>query len=290
MPVIPINIDRRNAVPRMADMPVLVRALDALPKKRPVIVMLHGYKFSPSSHAHSPHTHILSVSPSRGRGNLSWPRHLGFGKGQADEGLCIALGWEARGTIWHAYQSATASGVALATLVGELASYTGRPVDFFAHSLGAHLALNAISDLPARSVGRVILLSGAAFCDDARRALESEAGQGADFINVTSRENDLFDLLFERLLQMPWRSMRALGRRLEAAPDNWLNLPIDTPQARAVLATAGFAIPPPRRRICHWSGYRRAGLFAVYNALLRERLDLAALRGGPNINSRDVQT
>jgi hypothetical protein len=44
---------------------------------RPVTILIHGYRFCPSSAAHDPHRHILSLTPRRDCWKaVSWPRHL----------------------------------------------------------------------------------------------------------------------------------------------------------------------------------------------------------------------
>jgi hypothetical protein len=47
---------------------------------------------------------------------------------------------------------------------------------------------------------------------------------------------------------------------------------------RAGLARLGFQSPAPERRICHWSGYLRTSTWALYRALIEDRLPLATLR------------
>ena len=93
MPLVRINV--------LGDTPVcadggsaeaaLSEALDGLPRGAPVVVMIHGYKHSPGAPSHDPHSHMLSLTPVRGGRSLSWPRHLGFGRGDTREGLAIAL-------------------------------------------------------------------------------------------------------------------------------------------------------------------------------------------------------
>ncbi|NNK65156.1 MAG: hypothetical protein HKO95_00305 [Rhodobacteraceae bacterium] len=274
MPLLAIDFDQSGSLAEPGDGDALVAAIGRLPEGAPMVVMIHGYKFSPTSPAHSPHTHILSLSPSRlGGRSLSWPRHLGFGQGRLDEGLCIALGWEARGTLWQAYRHAGVAGRALARLIDGI----GRPVDVLAHSLGARVALSAMARLGRGRLGRLILISGAEFGHHAQNALKSPAGRGAEVINVTSRENALFDLMFERLMQRPLGGATALGAGLANAPHRWLDLPIDRGGVRVALARLGYPIPAPSRRVCHWSGYMRPGLFALYASLIRERLPLSAI-------------
>lgn len=246
--------------------------------KGPVIIMVHGYKYTPLDNRHCPHRAILSLAPEAGRRHaLSWPRHLGFGRGRADEGLALAFGWHARGAIWHVSTAARVAGAALAETVAQVTRLAdGRPVHIVAHSLGARVALSALQILPAQSVQNVILLAGAEYQSTTARALLSPGGAAARVLNVTSRENALFDRLAETFIAPPFGGDRVLGK-------GWLRLPnlatlrLDDPASLAALARAGFRIAPPAARICHWSPYMRPGVFPLYRALLRGEMGFAAL-------------
>lgn len=270
--------------PTLHDSP---RALDpalaeALERPGPVVVMVHGFKFTPGHAGACPHRHILSLDPEPGcRKRLSWPRALGFGSGHADEGLGIAFGWPARGSIWRAYRTAETAGLALAALVDRIGRVApNRPVHLLAHSLGARVALSALSHLPEGAVGRAILLNPAEYGGHARHALKTPAGRAAEVINVTSRENDLFDFLLERLIAPPERGDGTLAQTMPRQP-NTLTVQIDQPATLRALAGMGFSIASPSGRICHWSAYLRPGVFDLYQALLRRpgSYPLARLRG-----------
>ena len=69
MPV--MRMDADQPVP-----PALRDAARRLPAGAPVLVMLHGYRYSPAHPAYDPHRHILS--PQAGPGGISWPQQLGF--------------------------------------------------------------------------------------------------------------------------------------------------------------------------------------------------------------------
>lgn len=289
MPLLRVNLvhDGLRIAGRRADDPggagALASALAALPPDAPVIVLIHGYKFSPAQLSRSPHRHILSSRPATRRPRaVSWPRHLGFGRGRGDgaEGLCIAVGWEARGTIWQAYAEAGRAGAALADLVALIRRSRPGPVNALAHSLGARVVLASLAHLAPGDLGRAVLLAGAEFADRAALAMETPAGRAAEIVNVASRENDLFDLML-RLCLRPFPAPGAvLGRGLPMPRANWLDLRIDDPRTRDALGSFGLRLPPPARRICHWSGYLRPGIFALHRALLRDpgALPLSVLR------------
>ena len=101
--------------------------------------------------------------------------------------------------------------------------------------------------------------------------LDTPAGRSAGVLNVTSDENFLFDLMFERLLQAPHTFERALGAGLRRGRADWVDLKIDCRHTLRHLDRLGFRVLPPVNTICHWSGYMRPGLFPLYSALLRER-------------------
>lgn len=240
--------------------------VEALPEGAPIVICIHGYKFSPLHKTLSPHKHILSLNPSKSCWKaMSWPRHLGFGRGHDNEGLCIALGWTARGSIWQAFAAARAAGEAAAQLI----AFIDRPVYLVGHSLGARVALRALACAKAGSVHRAILLAAADFRSNAMQAMASPAGQTADVVNITSRENDLFDALLETLVGGTEKFDAALGMGLGGAVRNWVDVQIDDEKSLKKLRRLGFRIAAPNRRICHWSAYIRPGVFAFYTALIR---------------------
>lgn len=281
MPLLQINAGPDGPVVNRTQRPLGPTLQKALQTPGPIIIMLHGYKFAPGHHRGCPHRHILSLRPNPQCWKaLSWPRALGFGAGKAQEGLGIAFGWSARGTIWQAYARAASAAGQLARLITQICrAAPGRAVHLMAHSLGARVALGAMRQLPGGSIDRMILLNAAEYGAYARDALESEAGRAAEVINVTSRENDLFDFLLERLIAPPEPGDRTMAHAMPQRP-NTLTIQLDHPGTLDVLTRAGFAIAPRTFRFCHWSTYLRPGLFDVYRTLLRnpETLPLAQLR------------
>ncbi len=247
----------------------------------PIIVMLHGFKFAPGDPVGCPHRHILSLNPTEDCWKaLSWPRELGFGTGFAKEGLAIAFGWPARGTIWQAYRRAGLAGRALADLVNMIARLApGRPVNLLAHSLGARVVLSSMAHVGEGAIGRAILLNPAEYGGRAREALTTPAGRAAEVVNVTSRENDLFDFLLERLIAPPEQGDATLAQSMPRLP-NTVTLQLDHVKTLGALNASGFPIAPPSGRICHWSAYLRPGVFSLYRTLLREpeSLPLSRLR------------
>lgn len=248
----------------------------------PVIVMIHGFSYEPGRHSHCPHRHILSLDPEPLPWVApSWPRGLGLGEDAPDAGLGLALGWFARGSIWGARRRAAGAGRALARtlrLIRKRAPH--RRVHIVAHSMGVEVAAEALHHLPRGAVDRIISMTGACYQSRIRDALQTEAGRSASFINITSRENDIFDCLYERLIAPPRRSDRTLGQGLDA--DNAVTLQLDCPDTLAHLACLGARIAPPSRRICHWSSYMRPGILDFYGALMRRPgiLTLDRLRAG----------
>ena len=277
MPLVRIDACGDRPVPA-DDLGIAVRTL---PQGAPVIVLLHGYKYAPDHPTRCPHTHILSLQPRAAARAMSWPRHLGFGRGDAAEGLCIAFGWNASGTLWHAHAEAMRAAQALAEVIGMVRSRRPAPVSLVAHSLGARVALAAFSYLPEGAIGRALLLAGAETRAAAETALATPAGRTAEVINVRTRENTVFDLLFRAAIH-PHRPLdRPLGAGLGREDSRWLDLSIDSETTRARMATLGFRVPAPARTVCHWSAYLRPGLFPLYRALLRDGLTLATLRPEP---------
>ena len=206
---------------------------------------------------------------------------MGFGTLQPDEGLAIAFGWNARGAIFHARKNGAAAGLALAKVISTLRlSAPERPVHVMAHSLGIEPVLEALHHLPVRSVDRILSLTGASHVSRVEAALETPAGRTCQFFNITSRENDAFDFLFERTAVSTLPGDQAIGAGVTAP--NAVTLQLDCDQTLRHLARLGSAIAPARRRICHWSSYTRPGVMKFYSRLLRqpETLPLSRIRAG----------
>jgi pimeloyl-ACP methyl ester carboxylesterase len=252
----------------------------ALAGDGPVIVMIHGYKFAPADGRHCPHAHILSLAPRvTSRKAASWPARLGINDTEGGP-VAIAFGWNARGLIWEVYRRAGGIGCSLAELfrtIREVAPH--RPLHVLAHSLGARVFLAALQHVPANTVQRAVLLNGAEFTATADDALRTKAGASLELINVTSRENDLFDFLIERLIAPPRQGDKAIGLTMPTR-DNTLTLQLDHPETLAALDRLGYPIAQPETHICHWSTYLRPGVFALYRAVfgLAGEMDIACLR------------
>lgn len=270
------------AVNAVGEVPVAAVALApliaGLPAGAPVTVMLHGFRFSPRRRKTDPHAEIFSPAPRFGNARMiSWPKRLGYSRGV--RGLAIGFGWHASDHIWQAHAEAPRAGAALARLVCDLRAMGAGPVNVIGHSLGARVALQAMQHLAPGDLGRVVLLSAAEFRDRAVAALATPCGRTCEVLNVTSRENDLFDFLFERLIGGP---MAVHGPAIGAglALPNVVTLQIDGAQHRDGLLSLGFPVAPPARVVCHWSGYQRPGLFPLYRHFLHRPADLplSALR------------
>lgn len=278
MPLIRINAVGKT--PALHASPQSVDHVLANPElsQGPVIVMIPGYKYHPGDRLNCPHQNILALSP---KASPSWPGQLGFGNNNVNEGLGIAFGWSACGALWRAKQQAATSGHALARVLRGLHDQSpDRPMHIIAHSLGIEVALEALHHLPAGSVNRVISMTGAGYRQRVHAALDTPAGQACEFFNVTSRENDVFDFMFERFISAPRRGDRAMGYGVNAP--NAVTLQLDCLDTLDHLRRLGHRVAPPQRRICHWSAYTRAGILPFYNDLLRhpDMLTLDTIRAG----------
>jgi hypothetical protein len=264
------------------------------------VVLLHGYKYDPRDAPSDPHALLYRDGPvparlDRGGRVISWPEGLGFGAAGGGDGLCVAYGWRARAAhaaslareglngFAAAYREAGRAGARLAELVGALGARRDGPVDFFAHSLGARVALAALraaaeagrADTVAR-FGRLVLLGPAEFAGEAAAALEACDRIGAPTPEVyclVARGNRRYDLLFEAFAPAGARrgggslGRLGLGRRRAG----WLDLAFDAPALAGLLAERGVALGPSRAGPCHWSFYARPGAMALHRAILERR-------------------
>ena len=242
----------------------LRRKLDVLPPGAPVVVMIHGWRYAPGFARDCPHGSILSLDPAPDDTRaVSWPRHLGL---DGRTGLGIALGWNAKCDPWRAHLRAGWTGAALAEIARQVHDHSGRPIQVIAHSMGARVALSALRELSPGQIDRMILLAAAETRGRTQAALATPAGQAVEVINVTTRENDLFDACFEWGIHCGMRT--SIGQGLGRVQAGWHDMWIDQPRTLDGLAALGHPLADPPRRICHWSPYLRPGTIAMYRALL----------------------
>ena len=246
----------------------LSQKLSQLPPTAPIVVMIHGWRYAPGFARDCPHGSILSLDPPpEDRRAVSWPRHLGL---DGQSGLGIALGWNALCDPWRAHLRAGATGAALAEIAKMVHAQTGRGVQVIAHSMGARVALAALPLVEPGQIDRLILLAAAETRGRAQAALQTPAGRVVEVINVTTRENDLFDACFEWGIHFGLRT--SIGQGLGRICNTWRDLWIDQPATLQTLARLGHPLSDPPRRICHWSPYLRPGTIALYRALIEGSL------------------
>lgn len=241
----------------------LQASLEGLNPHAPIVIMVHGFKYDPACPARSPHRHIFAINPDGAAKRVaSWPRRLGL---RGPRGLAIGFGWRACGTIWQAHRQAAIAGHRLARLITTLHVLApAHPIHIVAHSLGARVVLQALQELAPATVTRVILIAAAVFEKELQTALATPAGRMAEIMNIRSRANMLFDLLLRAALPH-WGCTAGRGRI--AAP-NLLDINIDDPATQRALNGAGFSMTRSRPTICHWSGYLRDDVCALYRKLL----------------------
>lgn len=241
----------------------LESALRGLDPDAPIVIMLHGFKYDPADPARDPQRQIYAYNPDRRFKRVaSWPRRLGL---QGRKGLAIGFGWHASGTIWQAHAQAACAAKALAALICRIRAQTPhRPIHIVAHSLGARVAVSALSALPCGTVSRVILIAAAVFEHELKSALGSPVGGSTEIINIRSRANTLFDLLLRAALPH-WGPTVGRGRLRH---QKLLDVNIDCQTMQSALTSAGFSLSQSQTGICHWSGYLRKDVCAFYRRLL----------------------
>lgn len=258
---------------------VLRHKIGLLPIGAPIIILVHGFKYSPFLSLTDPHRSIFSLESQKEHWkSRSWPLALGFSDGFHD-GLCIGFGWDGVGrrsnlitSFRDVYQRAGHAGRRLGELIrliGDIAPE--RKVDVMTHSVGARVLFKSLSTLEHTNLGRVILLGAAEFQKTAERSIENEAGQNAMFYNVTSAENRFYELLFENFGPRSVGGKRALSRGGLTGLNNWSDIPIDNLNFLETLTEFGLKVSHPQRYVCHWSFYLRPGVFSLYRAILRDR-------------------
>ena len=316
MAVLRINATRDGALMLAGGDPEWSAALDhaisRLTPDAPVTFIIHGYRYAPlpDGRAGGPFCpqgllyradDIRPCLRSKRPPLAAWPRALGFRADSANDGLCIAFGWDARRSraesllterrndFASVYDGAATAGVALARILGRLGRrHPVRRVGMMAHSLGARVAFQAMAARPDAMPGRVLLLGPAEYAGEARRllALQDRLGRRhgdlPEFLCVGSRANDLYDWLFEWFSPSPQlRGDRPLGARGLGQPHRrWMDLQLDHPELAHWLDLQGLRLTRLPERVTHWSFYSDPAAMAVWSRVLRAQpgWSLAGLR------------
>ncbi len=259
MPLLRVNTSPKGLSLQGSAQPVHGALAQAAATQGPVVIMVHGYKYSPFVTKNCPHARIFSAK--------GWPTPLGVHQSDVQG---IAFGWHARGGLRQAYSNALERARDLALLIS---SFRGRrEVHLIAHSLGATLCLAALPYLLAGDVGRIVLLSGAAHLGLAHHALNTPAGRKCQMFHVTSGENALFDHIFEHIVP----DTGSIGRGLGCA--HAIRIHIDCSRTLSTLAELGYPLGLPQRCVCHWSSYTRPGVMSLNAAILSGALPFEELR------------
>jgi len=243
----------------------------------PIVIMTHGFSFAPNHPRHCPHIHILSEKPSTNHFKaLAWPSALGL-VGEQANGDAIAFGWYARGSIWAAWRTAAKAGIGLGQLIEQIKQFAPhRPIFLMGHSMGARVIAGAFHNVPPRSVTAAIFLAGAEYQSNLKAALDTPAAQNAHIINMTSRQNWLFDFVFEILVPKKKWADRSIGRGL--SDPRIISCCIDDLNIRKVIKQLGVNLAPAERIFCHWSVYIRSGVFDFYRKLIFDPSTIEHLR------------
>ena len=297
-------------------------AADYIPGAAPVTVMVHGFLYDPrdavtgdpketdNPHGRNFHFKERDELEEIRHHTTSWPRQLGFRRtDKGKDGVAIAFGWYSQpgfaSSIMSHYQNyyaraydlgRQAAWPLLRTLqsLTDLKKFDSQPIDIFCHSLASVVVIGALTiaaanKLPLLSrIGRVILLGGSEYTDDARnmytslmRHAESQQWpekKGPQFYNIESRENAVLDVFAEnfgpRGLFSP--NSQVIGHnRLEARKPTkrWIDLQIDGDSLMRWLADHDLHISGdnPEEWWDHWYYYTHRGNMKFYCGILRDR-------------------
>lgn len=233
-----------------------------------ILILIHGYKYDARTPRHCPHDRLFQ--------RKGWADGLGLDTPGGPDGISFC--WPARGTLPNVAARARTHGRQLAQMIALLRDHAPhRPLRLISHSMGSEVLLSTLAHSTPHAVDRAVMLMGASYRSYAQQVLRQGAGAECAVLNVVSRENDLFDLLLEQLVQRPSRQDRTIGCGIEAA--NTLTLQLDCAATLSALAGHGVRIAPGARRICHGSGYKRPGALAFYARFLTcDDLPLPLLR------------
>ena len=307
-------------------------AADYIPGAAPVTVMVHGFLYDPrdavtgdpkqtdNPHGRNFHFKQHDELEEIRHHTTGWPRQLGFRRAdKGKDGVAIAFGWYSQPGFATSLLSHHQNYYARAYDLGRQASWPllrvlqsltdleelhSQPIDIFCHSLGSVLVIGALTiaaenKLPLLSrIGRVILLGGSEYTDDARKMYTSlmryarrqqwPEDEGPQFYNIVSRENAVLDVFAENfgprgLFSSSSQVIGHNGLEARKPTERWIDLQIDGEALKEWLAEHDLHVSGdnPEEWWDHWYYYTHLGNMAFYRRLLRSRSQwsLDTLRG-----------
>ena len=289
----------------------------------PVTVMVHGFLYDPRDavtrdpkETDNPHGRNFHFKPGDELEEIrhhttSWPRQLGFKRtDKGRDGVAIAFGWYSQpgfaSSLLSHYQNYYARAYDLGRqaswsllralqALSQLKKLTSQPIDIFCHSLGSVVVIGALSiaaenKLPLlKRIGRVILLGGSEYTDDARKmytSLMREAkrakwgpDEGPQFYNIVSRENAILDVFAENcgprgLFSSNSQVIGHNGLESRKPTERWIDLQIDGDALMMWLAVHDQHISGdnPDEWWDHWYYYTHRGNMNFYSGIVRDRI------------------
>ncbi len=297
-------------------------AADYVPGAAPVTVMVHGFLYDPRDavtgdpkETDNPHGRNFHFKPGDELEEIrhhttSWPRQLGFRRtDKGKNGVAIGFGWYSQPGFASSLLSHHQNYYARAYDLGRQASWSllrtlqalsqlkkleSQPIDIFCHSLGSVVVIGALSiaaenKLPLlKRIGRVILLGGSEYTDDARKmytSLTREAkrakwgpDEGPQFYNIVSRENAVLDTFAENfgprgLFSSNSQVIGHNGLEARKPTERWIDLQIDGDPLMMWLAEHGLHVSGdnPEEWWDHWYYYTHRGNMRFYRGIVRDR-------------------
>ena len=231
-----------------------------LPLAPRILVMINGFDYDPTERGDdNPHQTLFREWGAKFRGLVSndW-ECFGFGWYSAELEASSWLGGIIRAQ-WNPYRwgwdlAGKAAGVLAHTIQSRL-DRSEAEICIIAHSLGARVALNALSQLPNDSVKRVLILNGSEYSQSSKVVARYT---NAHLLNVVVKADDVLNKLGSVFAPEAFVKAVVGQSGIYNPPINWLDICLDDPEVQVRAAACGYDNirgDNPANIADHWYSY-----------------------------------
>ena len=267
----------------------------ALPSVNNILIMINGFDFDPTEKGRdNPHLKLFPYWEENLRSCMeeNWA-YFGFGWYSAELELSSWIGGALRAH-WNPYRWAwelagNAGGILAQTIQRRLVDEASNgdesisaTICIIAHSLGVRVALSALTQLPAVSVNRILLLNGSEYSQTSKVIANYT---NAEVLNCTVNSDDVLNKLGSVFAPEAFIKAVVGQSGIELSPSNWVDFCLDDQDVQTRAANSGYDNirgDNPTKIADHWYSYNHDGNWPLFCDFLSGKRKIDDLRNIAN--------
>ena len=256
----------------------------SLPSARHIIIMVNGFDYDPTETSED-NPHLTLFKEWNGHISAIQEEHwdcFGFGWYSAElepgswVGGLLRLHWNPYRWGWEL--AGKAGGILAKMIAARLAADDGAEICIVAHSMGARVALSALTQLPRSAVKRVLLLNGSEYSQTAKVV---SLYTNSDVLNVVVKADDVLSKLGSIFAPEEFIENVVGQSGLCDPPHTWLDICLDNTGVKEKTRAGGYLDlcgDNPDSIGDHWYSYTHEPNWFLFRDFLSGTLAIDGLR------------